>query len=201
MKPIIVLLPTRNRPRSLVEAIDSLFANGSDLFDILVLQGEGGSTSQINSVPMEVLRQYEVMSLFADDCRMRTPGWDSFVMQRLGGSPGLVYGRDGIQDERIATHPFVSTKIIEALGFVTPPELKNYYADNFLMEVVRPHGRLIYTSELFIEHMHFSVGKSPHDETYSKAEHHYAHDKPAWSEYCKSKLALERERIKPVFTK
>lgn len=197
--PILLLLPTLNRPQSLGEAITSFCANGTGLFDILIIQGHGGPVPAINSVHVDLLWKYEVVGIVADDCRMRTPGWDATVLRWLRPRPGLVYGRDGIQNERIATHPFISTRILLALGFIIPPEIHNFYADNYLMELARANNALIYDPDLFLEHMHHSVGKSAHDLTYANAEQHYAHDTPAWNQYCQSKLAQDIERIRPVF--
>jgi hypothetical protein len=174
------------------------FSNGTGLFDVLIIQGHGGSIPAINSVQVELLRKYEVVGIVADDCRMRTAGWDATVLRWLRPRPGLIYGRDGIQNERTATHPFISTSILLALGFITPPEIHNFYADNYLM-AGRAHNALIYDPDLFLEHMHYSVGKSPHDLTYARADHYYAHDAPAWNQYCQSKLAQDVERIRGVF--
>jgi len=197
--PILLLLPTRDRPQSLGEAIASFIVCGSGLFDILVIQGHGGPVPAMNSVQMDLIRKYEVIGIVADDCRMRTAKWDELVLRHLRPRPGLLYGRDGIQDQRIATHPFISSRIIAALGFIFPPEIHNFYADNYLMELARGNNALIYDPELFLEHMHHSVGKSPHDATYAQSEQHYAHDTPAWNQYCQSKLAQDVDRIRPVF--
>lgn len=195
-RPILVLLPTLNRTASLCAAFESLMLNSTGLADVLVIAGEfDGTVAALNSVPRELLSGYDIIGLFGDDVRMRTPGWDSMVSSSLNGKCGLVYGRDGHQDQRLCTHPFVSTSIFRVLGFIHPPELHHFYGDNFLMELLGPIGKAQFLADLFTEHLHPDTGKSVADETFRKSQRWWDADSVAWREYSRTKLPDDRAHI------
>lgn len=108
----------------------------------------------------------DVVMLAADDLRFRTDGWDRLVADAVDGAPdgiALVYGRDGIADERMATHPFLTRRWVDAVGRVTAPHFPVDYVDLWLHDVARMVGRARYLPELYVEHMHCSVGKAEVD--------------------------------------
>jgi hypothetical protein len=194
--PILILLPSLNRPNQLSDAIASLVKESTGLADILVIGGEGGVISAFNSVPHELLSRYKIVGMFGDDVRMKTPKWDVLVLSKLGpGKTGLIYGRDGHQDSVLCTHPFVSTGIFHALGFIYPPELHHFCGDNFLMELLKPIGKVEYVPELFTDHLHPDAGKSPLDDTYRKSGEWWLRDLAVWREYREKRLADDRQRV------
>jgi hypothetical protein len=196
--PILVLLPSLNRPNQLSDAIAALVKEGTGLADILVIGGEGGVISAFNSVPHELLSGYKIVGMFGDDVRMKTPRWDALVLSKLAGKTGLIYGRDGHQDSVLCTHPFVSTGIFHALGFISPPELHHFCGDNFLMELLQPIGKVEYVPELFTDHLHPNAGKSPDDSTYRKAREWWDRDLATWKQYRETRLTEDRHRVMNV---
>ena len=196
MKDILVILPSLNRPTALVAALDSLIRCGTGLADILILGGNtGGGIATMNGVPKELIGQYKVIGLFGDDGRMRTPKWDELVMAKLNGKVGLIYGRDGIQDRNLCTHPFFSSEIPLRLGFLQPPCCHHYYGDNFFMDLLRPLGKVQYVPELFTEHLHPSQGKGPDDATYSNAAQWNQHDSIAYPKYRDGEMNEDRKKL------
>ena len=196
MKPILILLPTLNRPSQLCDAIASFVRWGTGLADILTLGGQGGITFVLNAVPQELIMEYEIIGVMGDDIRMQTRDWDKLVYERLHGRLGLVHGRDGIQNDKLPTHPFISSRIISALGFIQPSGLHHFYGDNFYQELLTPLGLIQYVPELFTEHLHFTVGKSPDDPTYQDGYKSWAHDTAAWSVYRVARLPDDIRRVK-----
>ena len=192
---ILILLPSYNRPAQLTRCLDGLNTMGSGFFDVLVLQGRAtdGIISLFNSVPPALIAQYEVLGLMGDDCAMRTPGWDKLVSNALASKPGLLYGRDGIQDAKLATHPFISTAIPLALGCVLPPVFHALCADTALMKVAEAAGCLHYEPSLFTEHLHHSTGKTQADANTARTE--------SWLDA--DMLALERfeRELLPTYTR
>lgn len=197
MRPILVVIPTLNRPCQLAEAIACLTVNMSgNLADFYILTGDDHPAQLYNSIPADLLCQYSVIGFMADDVRMRTYGWDALVMQYLDGRIGLVYGSDGIQDQRLCTHPFMSTAVPLELGFILPPGFKHgYYGDNFWHELFSDLGAMNYVREIIVEHLHPSAGKSPYDETYRRAEQFLQSDKEAWERYKRTQFQADKERI------
>ena len=112
----------------------------------------------------------DVVMQCADDVRFRTRGWDSLVRAEFQRCPPdklvLVFCADGIQNGRLATLGFVHRRWIEASGFWLPPYFVGDYCDTWVDFVARQLGRRVYLGTVFIEHMHYSVGKSELDATY-----------------------------------
>jgi len=200
-RPILMLLPSRGRPQALAECIGEMTKHGSDLFDILVLQGAAeGVVSVFNSVPPELLRQYSIVGLLGDDCRIRTAGWDKLVDSYLARKPGVLYGRDGIQDEKLCTHPFISTVIPLTLGHVFHPSFKSKCADTALMGLARRADCLQFTPGLFTEHLHWSTGKSVADQNTQRGEAFLDTDLAALDNYERNIMPAEVEIVKHCLT-
>lgn len=190
LNSILMLIPSRNRPKALQECLTSLIDTGGgegSRMDFTVLSGElsseEGIISLFNSVPMQTIARYDIVGMCGDDCRFRTPAWDKLVVESLTARPGLLYGRDGIQDKNIATHPFVSTRMVLALGYVFPPCFKGLAADLALQEVADLAGCLYYEPQLFTEHLHWSQGKSEKDASAVKQEAWSARDHLALAQW------------------
>lgn len=196
-KQILILLPSLNRTDWLMDCLASFIRHDSGLADYIILRQSLGLIAVYNSVPHELLNQYDVVGLMGDDVRMHTSGWDKIVLSRMGNPPGLVYGRDGFKDSSLCTQPFISTKILRALGFVQPPCLEHFYGDNFFMDLLSPMNLVHYVPEIFAEHLHFSAGKSPKDDTYQRAESSWMHDTSSWAGL-QHQLPEMRQRIEQL---
>lgn len=178
----------------LADCLRSYILHGTGLADVLVLQGPGGITAVLNAVPLDLISQYDIIGISGDDVRMHTPNWDRTVERRMVPG-GLIYGRDLNQNEKLPTHPFISSRIINALGFVQPPALKHFYGDNFYQELLGPLGRVKYVPEIVNEHLHFTIGKSPNDSTYQQGYAHWDDDSRAWAHYQATRLEADRQRV------
>lgn len=195
LRPILVLVPSVGRAKSLGECLLSLSSAGTGLADILSLGGGNTAIEALNAVPREVLALYEIIGIVCDDVRVRTPAWDRLVFDRLHGKTGMVWGSDGIQNEKIPTHPFFSSAIPLTLGYVMPPELHCFYGDNFFMDLLKPLGLAEYMPQLVTEHLHYSVGKSLMDDTYRRSDRHWPADTTAYAVYKATRLKLDQEKI------
>lgn len=73
-----------------------------------------------------------IIHLAADDLVYRSRDWDDAVraaFEKIPDRVALVYGRDGNQDERLATHPFLSRRWIDALGYAVPTQFPGVGGD------------------------------------------------------------------------
>jgi hypothetical protein len=122
-----------------------------------------------------------------DDHRPRTAGWDNTVMDAFEkqGNTGFVYGNDLIWGEGLPTAVFISSRVIEALGFMIPPGMIHLYFDDFWRDFGRAMGKITYLPDVIIEHMHYSVGKSVQDARYQEvnAPEVYDHDRELYHKY------------------
>jgi len=69
----------------------------------------------------------------SDDFAFRTSGWDKQVLEAFEEWPdqiGIVYCNDLYRREELATEAILSGKLIQALGYVCPPNFQHLYVDN-----------------------------------------------------------------------
>lgn len=107
----------------------------------------------------------------ADDIRFRTPGWDTAVHAAFDRWPdriAFVHGRDGIHDQALGTHGFLSAEWVAAVGYFVPPLFSSDYNDTWLNEVADTIGRRVYLPEVYTEHLHPLVGKGAIDATHEE---------------------------------
>tara|TARA_Y100000590_G_scaffold468603_1_gene652007 strand:- start:1744 stop:3075 length:1332 start_codon:yes stop_codon:yes gene_type:complete len=111
-----------------------------------------------------------------DDCIFRSKYWDKYIIDIFNKSYDkliLVYGKDGIWNGRkisykytfqLATAGFIHKNWIAVSGYYLPPYFSSDYNDTWLSEVFYRANRLIYIPNIYIEHMHYSVGKMVKDQ-------------------------------------
>jgi hypothetical protein len=122
-------------------------------------------------------------------------GWDTILRRR---PEVLIWGRDGIQDITLATHPFVRASVPLALGYLIPPELVHFYADLFIQELGKQLDSWLFTEEIFTEHMHFSAGKSRCDATYEDAKQWVQRDHDTYYNIVQPKIKELAEKVEAV---
>ncbi len=125
-----------------------------------------------------------ILGFFADDVIFRTKGWDTFVNEKFAASSprSVLWGRDGFQDQNIATHFFCKRALYDALGYIVTPIFKVRYSDTWLTETVKRANLAIYCPELFCEHMHPDTGKAKRDVHHTDAEKYFIEDQRIWNE-------------------
>lgn len=190
-------MPTRGRPWSALESIASIKKTASRPDDVLICVCQDADDTQtfrltrgdsLDSIIAARKRFVEwcnyatndyIMDFFthigwaADDVRFLTPGWDDLVQEH---KELVVYGQDGIQNEKMATHPFIRTEIPRALGYLLPPELVHGCADTFIEALAREIGSIAYDPRIKTDHLHVDAGKSEDDQTYKDAREFWPND-------------------------
>lgn len=186
--PFSLLTPTRGRPQALQEMADSVRATSTRPVEILAYvddddpyleQYEATTGVGVTVGPRIMLSECwnvlarkaegDFLHMSSDDIRFRTPGWDSIIKDTFENFPdriACVYGRDGIHDEKLATHGFISRRWYETVGYFTWPEFPCDFADTWLHDVAQMIGRLIYQPDVLIEHLHPIAGKAEWDQTH-----------------------------------
>lgn len=134
-----------------------------------------------------------------DDFVYRTEGWDTklaAILEEKG--PGVAYGNDLLQMERMATAPFISGKVARALGWLQMPKLEHLGGDCAWMEIGRALEVLHYAPDVVIEHMHYQARKASIDKIYEKTNsgRMYAKDQMSYKEWRSSGFLEDIERIR-----
>lgn len=205
---LAVVMPTRGRPERFAEFIEAFTATRYDKGTKVIAcldsddptadeypplhadvgwyrTGTGrGFAPRLSVEALHCTDEFEAIASFGDDHLPRTPAWDAKLcvnLATMGG--GVVYPNDGYQGVRCATAPVISSKIVDALGWYSPPCLSHYWVDDFWMDLGDALGRLRYLGDVLVEHMHPAAHKAEADPTYDNEAHHAEADRVAWELY------------------
>ncbi len=143
------------------------------------------SASRYVATTDHIAEQYGVATIIGnlgDDHMVRTEGWDAVIENALR-SPGIAYGDDLLQGERLPTAPFISTRIVNALGWYALPSCRHMYIDDAWKAIGNELGILRYRPEVVIEHVHPGAGKVETDDGYARADSSTTRDLAAYQQW------------------
>lgn len=125
------------------------------------------------------------IGFMGDDHLPVTDNWDRELIASLGGKPGVAYGNDLVQGEKLPTAVVISAGIIQSLGYLVPPGLEHLYFDDFWKMLGASLGNLVYREDVVIQHLHPTVGKAEWDEGYQLANspEQFQKDRAAYTRY------------------
>ena len=188
--PLLVVLPCLCPPRDPSVAIHAAASIGDGLADFMIVQrrAEQGLQQALNSLPCSLIAQYEAIGFIGDDIRIRTPHWDTLVMSHLQGTTRLVWGQDGVHNERLATHPFFSAHVACQIQLMAPPPPYRNLYDNFWWEIFGALGRRRYVPELITEHIHHCRGLRKHDEVDEPNTQTFDRDFADWPRFVREEI-------------
>lgn len=197
---IVVVIPSRGRPRQAQAAIESVRdtavlvatsvvlavdaddvelpayrdlvfpGHGPEVTTVVLVGNEGGNLVRAMNTPALRIAGEDpgsIVGVLNDDMRARTPGWDRTISETLD-LPGIAYGDDGFQHEALVTSPFISARIVLALGWYALPYLEHQFPDNVWRDLGESARVLHYRPELCFEHLHPFAGKAEWDAIYER---------------------------------
>lgn len=168
---------------------------------LVVLQPEetGSLVKATNTVSMRIAKDDpdSIIGNLGDDHVCRTPGWDRLVAEALK-EPGIAYGNDMVHGEALPTAPFISARIVLALGYYALPDCAHMYIDNAWRDIAEQAGVRRYLPELITEHMHPAVGKADWDASYRKtnADQAILSDRRHYESWRDSAMTADVERVR-----
>lgn len=216
-------VPTRGRPEQLARCIDSAFdtAEHPERVEFICYRDDDDDsydgcdlrTRWVTGPRLTLSKCWnvcyaagdaDIVCHLGDDIVFRTEGWDTAVAEVFEAMPdriGFVYTRDGVQDQALGTHGFLSRQWVEAVGYMCPPLFSHDYNDTWLNEVAHRIGRRIYLPNVLMEHMHWLWGKADHDQTYLDHEEFGRRDNVS-ELWCATEELRERDaaRLRAVMT-
>lgn len=227
MADLVVVIPSRGRPDAVAElaqqcqrtcTADTVLLVVVDTDDPTLPQyaAPAGTTvffawapaasGHVGAINFGAARALEEFKPFAiakldDDHRPRTKGWDTGLLKALRDmGTGIAYGNDLFQGANLPTAPALTADIVEALGYMGPPELNHLHVDDFWRDLGREAGCLRYLPGVVVEHMHPLAGKAAVDEGYARvnAPEMYAADGAAYEAYKADKLAEDVAKIRAL---
>ena len=186
-KKIGILIPTRERPEDFIIFAESWRNTTEGLSDVIVWIDEDDSSYEeimktysefiyeigerntsltlLNKLAVKYQNKYDYLGFMEDDCNFNTFGWESIFIKKLVelGDNGIVWGNDLLNKDHIVGLPFMNSKIVRKLGFMSPPELKYIWCDYFWKRLGTELNSLHYFPDVIIEHRHYSTGKRNKD--------------------------------------
>jgi hypothetical protein len=221
MKPICVIVPTRNRPHNIGPLVESMKAtmaldthlllavdeDDPKLADYRALTLPEWVTLQVGPPMMigpslnywseALIDDYEAIGFFGDDNRPRTVGWDWRVMKAMPPF-GVVYCNDLIQRWKLPTAVFLDSALVRHLGYFAAPGVIHLYNDDAWKLLGERLGTLTYLGDTVIEHCHPLVGTAETDEGYERVNsgERWSVDGPAFDAWRDGRLDRDIERIR-----
>lgn len=147
----------------------------------------------------------EWTGLTGDDQIVMTPGWDRLYLSKLTGWNFVTCDdgwtrpkRVGMQDTpkgRIAGFICWSGPLLRAVGCMFAPGMMHTYLDDMWEPIGTTTGCWEMALDIFIDHPHYQNGRTPEDETYTKAYAYGVVDLPSWNIWKQSEFAGAVQRI------
>lgn len=124
---------------------------------------------KLEAAAAQETESYFALGFMGDDHLPRTDGWAQRWLEVLHElRTGIVYGRDGFQDEACPTQWATTSDIVRALGRLCPSPVEHLWSDTAVYDLGKAADCIRYLPETFIEHMHFVNGKAPRDAQYAR---------------------------------
>lgn len=192
MSELTIVVPTRGRPENmlrLARAFAETCTAGTQLYFVMdqgdpaALQFEkmyqvataysprthiaqfqnSGMVDALNNGARHIRTKY--IGFMGDDHLPRTVGWDQRYIESLDNGNVIVWGDDLLQGENFPTQVAMPTKVVDALGWMAPPQFHHLCIDL----VWKDWGLATsyeYLPDVIVEHLHPANGKATLDEGY-----------------------------------
>lgn len=124
--------------------------------------------------------------LYMSDDFAAPPNWDNLIVEAIGeriSEPCLLKVDDLLQKFHVdvVTIPIITKALYERLGYFWNPIYASMFVDQDLFWVCKNNGWLLERPDLKFEHQHYSVGKSPKDETYTRSDRNWNQGKETYA--------------------
>jgi hypothetical protein len=206
VRDLLLVVPSRGRPASiarLAAAMDDTCEGDTSLLvgldsDDPALASYPQGLARVGYVVRSGLRQVvawiNCLAAFADEFRFtghigddnlpRTPGWDTRIMKALGETP-FAFGNDLYPTRppgSLSCHVFCRSEVIRRLGYFGPPAIRHMFVDVAWYAWGQGCG-ITFLPDVIIEHLHYTLGKSPMDDSNVASLACTAADLGAWHAY------------------
>lgn len=174
MADLVVIVPSRGRPDAARDLADAFDATCTADTQLLVVVDESDPTQEEYERPLLRTASHSMVEAlniaarivtesepppfavgFCGDDHRPAGDWDVQVLSALRDlGTGMVYGDDGFQGERLPTAIFMTSDIVRALGYMSPPTLKHLYVDSSWLALGKAAGCIRYLPDVKVTHVH-----------------------------------------------
>lgn len=224
---LVIVVPSRGRPQAVAELAEQCAKTCTASTVLLVVvdlddptlpqyQAPAGTTvfftwgppdaghvGAINYGAEQALRDFTPFAIakLDDDHRPRTNGWDAQLLDALrDAGTGIAYGNDLFKGRQLPTAPVITADIIQALGWMAPPQLGHMYCDDFWRDLGEQADCLHYLPSVIVEHMHPAAGKSPWTEGHQRVNdpRQFQRDGEAYRLYRAEQMPADVAKVKAL---
>lgn len=205
MKDLLLIVPSRGRPHNIDRLWNDLGATcrgdttlmvGLDADDptaqhyppgpdYIVRDGLRQVVAWINELAVPNADRFRFIGTIGDDNSPRTDGWDVAIMDALE-SHQFAFGND-LYPSRVpgtlCCHVFTRADTITRLGYFGPPVIRHMYVDPVWYAWGQATS-IAYLGDQIIEHLHYTAGKAPADESYALSTSLIPTDLGNYHRYC-----------------
>jgi hypothetical protein len=138
----------------------------------------------LNVLATEYADQYDNIGHFGDDNLPRTIGWDVRIEESLERNL-FCFGNDldpGRVPGSLSVHVFMRSEVVDKLGYMGPPSIQHMYVDPVWFAWGAATS-IEYLGDVVLEHLHYTLGKSPADESYRRTTALIPEDLQAYKDY------------------
>jgi hypothetical protein len=126
---------------------------------------------KINIPAMDIANEYKYIGFVGDDIVFRTKWEQEFINTLSSNKFVLAFANDLMYTKGDhATHPFITTNLIKAVGFFGCPAVTHHYFDNYWMDMVKIVGTVKFLPSVIMEHFHPAIHKEVRDDGWRKIE-------------------------------
>lgn len=223
MRDLLIITPSRGRPRQLEGMLHDALTNASLQTDVAVAYDndddvakyealrsavDKGTTGQrvwwhtgprndltgwTNHLALKYADRYRFLASLGDDHRPQVIGWD----RKLTGAGAIAYGNDLHEGSNLPTAVVIRSDIVKALGWFCLPACRHYWIDNVWKDLGEGAGCLAYCENVVIEHLHPLAGTAPKDNTYVEAlDNHFDSDRAAYEAWFRDRRLADIATVK-----
>lgn len=217
---IAILIPTRERPDDLKLFAESWQKYSEGLSDVIIGIDEDDPTDYsflseypfkivktvkkpflylLNELAVEASKEYKYVGFMEDDCCF-TQLWESQFIEKLNEISSqkqyaIVWGNDNINKDSIVGLPFMTSNIVQKLGYMSPPEIKFLFGDHYWKHLGGALDCLYYFPDILIEHRHFSTGKRPKCKISNEIENGCVNDPQGFHNYINGNFRRDLQKL------
>jgi hypothetical protein len=149
---------------------DPILANYPNIKNICTPSGIS-LMEKINIPAMDIANEYKYIGFIGDDIVFRTKWEQQFIDALSSNKFVLAFANDLMYTKGDhATHPFITTNLIKAVGFFGCPVVTHHYFDNYWMDMVKIVGTVKFLPSVIMEHFHPAMHKEIKDAGYKEIE-------------------------------
>jgi hypothetical protein len=151
---------------------------------------------KINVHAMDIANEYKYIGFIGDDIVFKTKWEKEFLNWLSTEKYALAFANDLLHTTgELATHPFITSNMIKALGFYGLPVVTHHYFDNYWMKITKNVGKIKFFENIIMEHMHPVVNKAEQDSLYHIIEEKFNENQMNYNMYIFKYIKRDIQKI------